>query len=344
MTAKKYARRAAAALVVPALLMTAACGGSEPENKVSGKPGEKPKVTLDKDAKPPKKVSVETLDEGKGKPAAKGDFVRFDVLGKMTGDKKGKGRDLISTWDAKSVAAGKGGKKGAHTQMVSKLGGAQQQALPAKVNNALVGKKPGSRIKVEGTAKSLIGPQATQMGLKPNTGMVWVLDLQSASKVDSKATVEGDQKSVRDGLPKAEAHDKKAATITVPKGEEPPKKLEQQTLVDGKGPKVKAGEGLIAQYTGVKWEDGKKFESSFDQKMPGAQSGPAPFQLGTKSVIPGWDKALEGKHVGDRVLLVAPPKEAYGSTQAKMQAQQQGQKNPLEKNTLVFLIDIVGKV
>lgn len=339
MTAKKYARRTAAALVVPALLMTAACGSETPgENKVSGKPDEKPKITLSKDAKPPKKVSVDTIDKGKGKPAAKGDYVRFDAVGKMTGDKKGKGRDLIDTWSAKPVGAGKGGKKGAHTQMVSKLGG-QQQALPAKVTNALVGKKPGSRIKVEGTAKELIGPQATQMGMKPNTGMVWALDLQSASKVDSKKTVEGDQKPVRDGLPEAEAHDKKAATITVPKGEKPPKKLEQQTLINGKGPKVKTGEGLIAQYTGVKWEDGKKFDSSFKQ------GSPAPFQLGTNSVIPGWDKALKDKHVGDRVLVVAPPKEAYGSKQAKMQSQQQGgQKNPLEKNTLVFLVDIVGKV
>jgi len=338
MTAKKYVRRTAAALVVPALLMTAACGSDAGKNTVSGKPGEKPKVTLDKDAKPPKKVSVETLAKGKGKPAAKGDFVRFDVLGKMTGDKKGKGQDLISTWDAKSAAAPKPDGKGAHTQMVAKLG-SPQQALPAKVTDALVGKKAGSRVKVEGTAKSLIGPQAVQMGMKPNSGLIWVLDLRSSSKVDSKATVKGDQKPVRSGLPDAKAHKKKAATITVPKGEKPPKKLEQQTLVKGKGPKVENGEGLVAQYTGVKWEDGKKFDSSYDQ------GGPTPFQLGTKSVIPGWDKALVGKHVGDRVLLVAPPKEAYGSKQAKKQAQQQGgRKNPLEKNTLVFLVDIVGKV
>ncbi|MGW8375705.1 FKBP-type peptidyl-prolyl cis-trans isomerase [Streptomyces sp. ODS28] len=331
MIAKKYARRTAAALVVPALLMTAACGGDDPgKNEVSGKPGDKPKVTLAKDAKPPKKVSVKTLDEGKGKAAAKGDFVRFDVLGKMTGDKEGKGQDLISTWNAKNGKA----KDGSHTQMVTKLG-AQQQMLPAPVTNALIGKKPGSRVQVEGTAKELLGAQqAAQTGMKPNTGMIWVLDVAAASKVDPKAEAKGDQAEVKSGLPQVEAKDKKAAKITVPKGQKPPEKLEQQTLIKGKGPEVKTGEGLVAQYTGVKWEDGKKFDSSWDH------GGATGFQIGTKSVIPGWDKALAGKKVGDRVLLVAPPKEAYGATQAQPGQQQ----NPLAKNTLVFVVDIVGKV
>lgn len=332
MTAKKYARRTAAALVVPALLMTAACGGSDDsaKNEVSGKPGDKPKVSLAKSAKPPKKVSVKTLDEGKGKAAAKGDFVRFDVLGKMTGDKQGKGQDLISTWNSQTGTA----KSGAHTQMVTKLG-AQQQMLPAPVTNALVGKKPGSRVQIEGTAKSLLGAQqAAQTGMKPNSGMIWVLDLASSSKVDSKAQAKGDQAEIKSGLPQAKADEKKAADITVPKGQKPPKALEQQTLINGKGPEVKTGDGLVAQYTGVKWEDGKKFDSSWDH------GGATGFQIGTKSVIPGWDKALTGKKVGDRVLLVAPPKEAYGAQQAQPGAQ----KNPLAKNTLVFVVDIVGKV
>lgn len=335
MIAMKYARRTAAALVVPALLATtAACGGggsdTAAKNEVSGKPGEKPKVSLAKNDKPPKKVSVKTLDQGKGKPAKKGDFVRYDVLGKVTGDKQGKGQDLISTWNAKPD------KSGAHTQMVSQLG-SQQQPLPAEVTKALVGKKPGSRVQVEGSAKDLMGPQYQQMGMKANTGMIWVLDLAAASKADDGA-VKGDQAKVRSGLPEVKPNKDKAADITVPKGQQPPKELEQQTLVKGKGPAVKNGDGLIAQYTGVKWEDGKKFDSSYDH------GGPTGFQIGTKSVIPGWDKALKGKHVGDRVLLVAPPKEAYGSKQALAQAKQSGQQNPLSKNTLVFVVDIVGKV
>lgn len=345
MIAKKHARRTAAALVVPALLMTAACGGSDDDagkNEVSGKPGAKPKVTLAKDAKPPEKVQTKTLTEGKGRAAQKGDFVRLDVLGKLTGDPKGKGQDLVNSWNAKKS------KNGAHTQMVTQLGGQspQQQALPPSVMKALIGKKPGSRVQVEGSAASILGAQqAKQAKMKPGTGMIWVLDLAGADKVNPKEGVKGEQDKVKSGLPDVDADGKKAAKISIPKGQEPPKDLEQQTLVKGKGPEVKNGDGVVAQYNGVKWEDGKTFDSSW-----GKGGGARPFQVGTGTVVPAWDKALVGKHVGDRVLLSAPPKDAYNNPKVKQQQQQQQQqsgqppkKNPLEKNTLVFVVDIVGK-
>src|SRR5690606_5411458 len=67
-----------------------------------------------------------------------------------------------------------------------------------------------------------------------------------------------------------------------------------------------AGQALVVHYTGVLWEDGKKFDSSWDRD---AASG---FQIGTGSVVQGWDQGLVGKHVGDRVLLVLPPELGYG--------------------------------
>ncbi|MDG9705659.1 FKBP-type peptidyl-prolyl cis-trans isomerase [Streptomyces sp. DH37] len=324
----KVGRRVAAALAVPALLFTAACGGSDgsegsPETatKVSGKLGQEPEVTVAKDAEAPDEAATRTVTEGKGDTMAKGDFVRMDVFARMTeGD-----QELLNTWNQQG--GGKAG-EGVHTQMVVRLG-EEQQMLPTSVMDALVGEKTGGRFLVEGTAKAIIGDRLNpQAGIDESDGMVWVVDPVAATRTDAKAEVSGEQAETAKGLPEVEVQKQKAATITIPKGEKAPKELKQQVLVEGDGPEVKAGDGLIAQYTGVKWEDGEKFDSSWDH------GGATAFQIGTGSVVKGWDDALVGKKVGDRVLLVIPPQLAYGGNP----------QSELAKNTLVFVVDIVGKV
>ncbi len=200
--------------------------------------------------------------------------------------------------------------------------------LPVSVMDAMVGERTGSRVLVEGTAKAIIGDRLNpQSGIQESDGMVWVVDAVAATKTDAEAEVGGEQAPVEEGMPEVKVGKQKAATITVPKGEKAPKELRQQVLIEGDGPEVKAGEGLIAQYTGVKWEDGEKFDSSWDH------GGATAFQIGTGSVVKGWDQSLVGKKVGDRVLLVIPPELAYGGSQSE-----------LSENTLVFVVDIVGKV
>ncbi|CAM5283544.1 peptidylprolyl isomerase [Streptomyces badius] len=83
-----------------------------------------------------------------------------------------------------------------------------------------------------------------------------------------------------------------------------------------------------SKYTGVKWEDEDKFDSSWDH------GGASAFPIGVGGVIQGWDKGLVGKHVGDRVLLTIPPNQAYGADPS----------NQLAKNNLVFVVDILGTV
>jgi FKBP-type peptidyl-prolyl cis-trans isomerase len=323
----KNTRRLAAALAVPVLLFTAACGSddsggsSDAKVKVTGKFGEKPKIDASKDAKFPDDLAVKTVHGGKGAKVKKGDYVRLDVVAQSAKD----GKELISTW----APGGQETKGAARQQMVVQPGKPGQGVPPDKIVDALVGKKVGSRILAEGTANSLLGAQVTQQaGLQPEDGLAWVVDVVAAKSVNSKSEVKGDQAAPKSGLPEVKAESQKAATITVPKGEKPPKKLQQQVLIKGKGPKVKAGEGLIAQYTGVKWEDGKKFDSSWDH------SGAIAFQIGTGSVVKGWDQALVGKHVGDRVLIVIPPELGYGASP----------QHQLAKNTLVFAVDIIGTV
>lgn len=325
-------RRVAALLAVPALLFTAACGSDDSGDgdgggdsasgavaEVSGKAGSKPEITVPKGGKPSKETVTETVSEGSGAAIKGSDFVRLDwAVRKWGGD-----QDLGGTWAAPQTAA-----KTPKQQSVEQVG-KQSQQLPAKVLEAVKGKKTGSRILVQGTAGELIGQNLNpSSGITAKDVLVWVVDAVAASAVDAEAEVKGTQAASESGLPTVQAPSRKAATITVPKGVKPPRDLKEQVLIKGTGKKVEAGQGLVAQYTGVKWEDGKKFDSSWDH------GGATAFQIGTGAVVKGWDQGLVGKNVGDRVLLVIPPSLGYGSSPG----------SELAKNTLVFVVDILGTV
>ncbi|MFF6917493.1 FKBP-type peptidyl-prolyl cis-trans isomerase [Streptomyces sp. NPDC012466] len=320
-------RRVAALLAVPALLFTAACGSDDGNNgdtaggvaEVKGKVGAKPEISVPKDGKPSDETVVKTVSAGSGTPIKGSDFVRLD----WTVEKWGGDQELGGTW-----AAGSTGDKAPRRQSIEQIGKPSQQ-LPEKVLDAVKGKKPGSRILVQGTAGDLIGQSLnTSSGIAAKDVLIWVVDPVGAASVDAKAEAKGEQAPSEPGMPEVKSPSQKAAVITVPKGEKAPKDLKEQVLIKGDGKKVEAGQGLIAQYTGVKWEDGKKFDSSWDH------GGATAFQIGNGSVVAGWDKGLVGKHVGDRVLLVIPPSLGYGASPS----------SELAKNTLVFTVDILGTV
>ncbi|MET9438184.1 FKBP-type peptidyl-prolyl cis-trans isomerase [Streptomyces sp. NPDC006551] len=316
--------RIAAVLAVPALLFTAACGSDSDAQtgnvaKVTGKFGSAPEISIPKDAEPADKTVIETVSEGDGATVKKGDFVRLDWT-----VEKWKGAEALGgTWTQQTPGA-----KGPRRQAVERVGQPSQQ-LPEKILDAVVDRKAGSRVLVQGTAGDLIGQTLNpQSGLTAEDSLVWVIDVVGAASVDSKAEAKGQQAATAPGMPEVKAPSQAAATITVPKGEKAPTALKEQVLIKGTGPKVEAGQGLIAQYTGVKWEDGKKFDSSWDH------GGATAFQIGSGSVVEGWDKGLVGKNVGDRVLLVIPPSLGYGANPS----------SELAKNTLVFSVDILGTV
>ncbi|MES5822381.1 FKBP-type peptidyl-prolyl cis-trans isomerase [Streptomyces sp. RG80] len=320
-------RSVAALLAVPALLFTAACGSDDGDDgaaaeavaQVKGKVGAKPEISVPKDAEPSEKTVTKTLSEGSGSAIKASDFVRLDWIVEKWGDDK----ELSGTWTAATA-----GDKTPRRQSVEQIGKPSQQ-LPEKVLDAVKGKKPGSRILVQGTAGDLLGQNLnTDSGITAKDVLIWVIDPVGAATVDAKAEAEGEQAAPAAGMPEVKAPSQKAATITIPKGEKAPKELEQQVLIKGSGKKVEAGQGLVAQYTGVKWEDGEKFDSSWDH------GGATAFQIGNGSVVEGWDKGLVGKNVGDRVLLVIPPSLGYGASPS----------SELAKNTLVFVVDILGTV
>ncbi|MFF4348309.1 FKBP-type peptidyl-prolyl cis-trans isomerase [Streptomyces sp. NPDC001530] len=320
-------RRAAMLLAVPALLFTAACGSDDKNDneaagsvaQVKGEFGAKPEISVPKSGKPSDKTVIKTVSTGKGTVIKASDFVRLD----WTVEKWGSDQALGGTWASATASANT-----PRQQSVDQIG-KQSQQLPAKVLDAVKGQKTGSRILVQGTAGDLIGAGLnTSSGITAKDVLIWVVDAVGAATVDAKDEVKGTQAAPEAGMPTVSVTSQKAATITIPKDTKPPKDLKEQVLIKGSGKKVEAGQGIIAQYTGVKWEDGKKFDSSWDH------GGATAFQIGTGSVIVGWDKGLVGKNVGDRVLLVIPPSLAYGSNP----------QSELAKNTLVFVVDILGTV
>jgi peptidylprolyl isomerase len=117
-----------------------------------------------------------------------------------------------------------------------------------------------------------------------------------------------------------------APTITVP-DTDPPAELIAQPLIEGEGAVVETGQTITVHYTGVLWDTGEVFDSSWES------GSPASFPIGTGGVIPGWDKGLVGRTIGSQVLLVIPAADGYGAT---------GSGESIPPNaTLVFVVDIL---
>jgi peptidylprolyl isomerase len=120
--------------------------------------------------------------------------------------------------------------------------------------------------------------------------------------------------------------------VHIPAGVKPPSGLVADVLIQGHGKAVAKGQTLLMQYTGVDWNTGKNFDSSFSRKAAFTTA------IGEGTVIAGWDQGLVGKHVGDRVLLVVPPSLGYGPQGGQSSA------GIGANDTLVFVVDIVASL
>jgi len=124
-------------------------------------------------------------------------------------------------------------------------------------------------------------------------------------------------------LVKVTANAGEAPTITAPTGDAPTE-LIAQDVIAGNGTEVVATSTLTVHYTLMKWSDGSILESSW------SNGAPATFAL--SGVIQGWQQGLLGAKVGGRRLLVIPPALGYGPMAG----------HPLEKDTLIFAVDIIA--
>ncbi|MGW4891717.1 FKBP-type peptidyl-prolyl cis-trans isomerase [Kitasatospora sp. NPDC004240] len=281
---------------------------AEPMPTVTGSFGTKATITIPA-GQPSGQFVVNTVSEGDRSTVNKGDWVTVNYTAKDWTT----GKELPSSYDP-------GGKP-----QLYQAGSGQ---LVAAFDQSVIGKKVGSRLLVVAPPAAAFGEQGNeQLGVGGGDTVVFVLDIMESLPPDS--TLSGTMTQPPATMPQVKDNGKAAVTITIPPGQAPPTELQQAVLIKGEGKQVKAGQTLLVQYTGVLWSDGKQFDSSWSHG--GAQA----LQIGTGSVIEGWDKGLVGQTVGSRVELVVPPSLGY-----KDQAQGAVPAN----STLVFVVDILEAV
>ncbi|TYK45271.1 FKBP-type peptidyl-prolyl cis-trans isomerase [Actinomadura decatromicini] len=298
-----------AVLAAVSVSSVACSGGDGVDVTVRGDFGKLPEVRFPKGG-PSGSLAVETLRQGKGAAARKGDLVVADYVGYRWGDD---GRKLL----ASSYAQGQPG--------AFPTG----QLVPG-LTRALDGARPGSRVVARIPPRDGFGEKGDpkhQVGADDT--LVYVLDVRAVYARTSGPHGRREAPLDDPALPKVgDAPAGKAPSVTVPRAV-PPKRLQVRTLTRGDGPPVRKGQLLALQYGGFFWRDGRAFDSSWSAGHPYG------VVIGTGQVIRGWDQGLVGQRVGSRVLLVVPPSLGYGPKGLA----QSGIKGT---DTLVFVVDLLG--
>ena len=278
--------------------------------KVDTKDARNPKVTIDKSKIPfgTKDVEEKTMKEGTGKTLGNGDYVTMDFV-------------LVNGTTGKQVLSTYG--KNVTPFQFSKV----SQMLPPAFADSVKKHKVGSDVLISAPASKAFGSVGyPDLKIGGNDNIVMYYTLKSAEPYNIDCSTPATDPS----LPTVSGGDEKnEAKLTFPKGKSAPNKLTCATLKKGTGKTVTKGATISAVYTGQIW-NGKVFDST--KKNNGK---PADFAIGVGQVVPGWDRALVGRKVGDKLLLVLPPHDGYGS-QGNPQAGIKG------TDALVFVVEIKG--
>ncbi|MGH8870182.1 MAG: FKBP-type peptidyl-prolyl cis-trans isomerase [Actinomycetes bacterium] len=309
-------------MVLAASLVLVGCGSGDEgdEAGADGGAGSLPAVTgaadsapqvADGAGDPPGKLVARTLSEGDGPEVARGDLLVTHYVAQTW-----TGRTFDSSW---------------------------QQGQPAAVpigigqvikgwDEALVGVTAGSRVEVSVPPDKGFGKQGNaQAGVKGTDTLVFVFDVLGSYGPKDGATGDPPSGGATGGDVPVEVTGTAPAEpqVSIPEGAQAPRGLVTRTLAEGNGPPVRKGQTMIAQYVGLRLDDGKTFDSSWQRGQPAA------FPVGVGRVIPGWDEALVGVRAGSRVLLLVPPAKGYGA-KGNPQIDVDG------KDTLVFVVDVLG--
>nr|WP_306422479.1 FKBP-type peptidyl-prolyl cis-trans isomerase [Paenarthrobacter aurescens] len=299
------------AILLPALLLITACGGSTPAAEpTSQSAGDTTKLD-----------SVKVTDNGDKAPGV--EFAKPLTVAEPTikmvveGDgervKAGQTAELmyvaVDGNDGKTVedAYANGPQP---IELTDELKSGNEQ-----IYNAIVGAKVGSQI-------AFAAPGNATASAPASTQLVVFKLVSAKDPAPVMEKPEGETVTPPAGLPTVKEDDKGIPQISV-EGVAAPKELIAQDLIKGTGAAVKATDTLTVNYVGVNLVGGTKFDSSYDRGKPTS------FPL--TGVIKGWTQGLEGKTVGSRVLLVIPQDLAYGEAG-------QGE----AKGDLVFVVDILG--
>ena len=304
------------------MLATAACGDSSSDSKkkaevdmgdtikglkVSGEFAAAPSIKVDPAVKA-SKPTTQVISAGDGDKVQANKKAMFDIS-----IAKGDGTKLYSDVD-----------RGTPTQVDMQ----ENQFFPVLIDG-LVGKPQGSRVAIAAKVKDVWGAAgAPQLKLKTSDTVVFVVDVLSVQPTKVIDGPEGTKVKAPANAPAVEQSGGKVTGIdfsSAPK--KAPTKLKVITLVKGDGPAAKAGRLVTFNYYGAVYGNKKPFDSSFSRGTP------VPFGVGVNGLIPAWDKVIPGLKQGSRVLIIAPPKDGYGS---------RGQSGIPANSTLTFVVDVLG--
>ncbi len=188
----------------------------------------------------------------------------------------------------------------------------------------------GSRIAVVNTWTEFYGDAeaAAAQGVDPEASVVLVLDLEASYL--GRAT--GAPQLGAEGVPAVVTTPEGVPGVTIPNSD-PSTDLIAHTLVLGSGAPLEAGDPAVLHYTGIVWESGDIFDSSWERGVP-ATFPIVSFEDDPAGIVPGLAQALEGKTVGSQVVVVIPPALGYPEGQAPATIP--------AGSTMVFVVDILG--
>jgi peptidylprolyl isomerase len=315
-------RRLIALSVVSFLLLgSAACGDDTGDGEstsgttagagikgltVEGEVGETVDVSVE--APLPSRTASEVLAEGDGNPLKLNDsFLLHLYIGNATSGEK-----AISTYD-----------EGVPIQVQ-----ASEENLFKAVLDELVDQPRGTRVAITAPVKNVWGAQgAPQLKLKASDTALFVADIVSVQPAEVVDGPEGTEVDPPADAPVVEEKDGQVTGLDWSKApKKAPTKLTVIPLVKGDGPVVEPESMVTFDYYGAVWGEDKPFDESYSRE-------PAPFGVGVNGLIGAWDKEIPGLTRGSRVLIIAPPGQAYGDRE---------QPNIPANSTLAFVVDVLG--
>ena len=243
------------------------------------------------------KTTTKVLTPGKGQTVAKGSTVEVDYYG-VNARNGQKFDDSFSRGQSATFSL--------------------QQVVPG-FTKAIEGQKVGSRVVVMMTAADGYAEGNPQAGILKGDNLIFVIDILSAPY--SRAT--GTAVAPKAGLPTVKNDAKGFPAVTIPKTAAPSKLVVQPLIKGASSKKVAATDAVTVNYRAWSWKDDKLLADDYP-------TGPETGLL--SQLAPAWQKGLVNQPVGSRVLIVAPPADAYGAA---------GNDKVPANTTAVFVVDVL---
>lgn len=275
---------------------------------VDGEYGALPEIAFEGPLEP-QSTQRSVLVEGEGDPAQNGDtvLIEYTVLNGETGD------EIAST-----------GFTGANAEQLPIDTAGEQLSGFARLIECST---PGTRVVgVIPPAEGFGEAGVPELGLSGTESLVFVVDVVDVLDAPLDRA-EGQAGELPEGFPDVTLAADGEPTIVIP-DEEPPAEFDLAVLIAGEGPVVEEGAEVTVHYTGINWNTGEVFDSSW------ARGAPATFP--TSGVIDGFRDALVGQSVGSQVIAIIPPDLGYGPAGGTPDG------SIGAEDTIVFVVDILG--